>query len=252
MRTGTVVQGLWIGPRLSTMEYLSNRSFMQNGHPYRLYVYDPVQNVPTGATLMPADAILPREKIFRYRDYDSYAGFANLFAYKVLLEQGGYWADCDMICLRPLDLASPYVFPAERAQDGSLRVNNCIMKTPAHSDMMAWAYEIAARQDVSTLEWNQTGPLLITQLIAALRLQEHVVPPRVFCPIDHWRWRDAISGRLPRQLLVRLMLARGARGVHLWNEMWRRHDTDKDGTYHPRSLYETLKRRYLTEGSSSR
>jgi len=34
-------------------------------------------------------------------------------------------------------------------------------------------------------------------------------------------------------------------GIHLWNEMWRRADRDKDRSYHPDCLYERLKRRYL-------
>jgi hypothetical protein len=33
--------------------------------------------------------------------------------------------------------------------------------------------------------------------------------------------------------------------VHLWNEMWRRNQRDKDETYDPGCLYEQLKRRYL-------
>ena len=34
-------------------------------------------------------------------------------------------------------------------------------------------------------------------------------------------------------------------GVHLWNEMWRREGADKDGQYHPDTLYEQFKKKYL-------
>jgi len=229
------------------MERLSIRSFLQNGHPYHLYVYDPVEGVPAGATIRPADEILPRERIFKYREYDSYAGFANLFAYKVLLEQGGYWADCDMICLQPLDTAAPYVFPAERARDGPFLINNCLMKVPVGCEMMRRAYETAAVKDITRLRWQETGPRLISRLVDDLHLHEYVSPPSIFCPIDFWRWYEAISGKLLRRLAVRLKMARGARGVHLWNEMWRRNNADKDRTYPPQSLYERLKRRYLRD-----
>jgi hypothetical protein len=33
--------------------------------------------------------------------------------------------------------------------------------------------------------------------------------------------------------------------IHLWNEMWRRNQQDKNHQYHPDCLYEQLKRKYL-------
>jgi hypothetical protein len=35
------------------------------------------------------------------------------------------------------------------------------------------------------------------------------------------------------------------RAVHLWHEAWRRVGLEKDKQYHPRCLYEKLKRRFL-------
>jgi hypothetical protein len=227
------------------MERLSIQSFLANGHPYHLYVYDSVDGVPEGAVLKAAAEILPREAIFKYWEHDSYAGFSNNFSYKLLLERGGYWADCDMVCLRPLDSTSPYVFSSERSPEGPPLVNHGMLKVPAGSEMMRRAYEIAASKDITTLEWGQTGPRLITQLVEELDLQRYVAHPSVFCPIDYWRWSDVIGGQSLKRLRARLRISRRTRAVHLWNEMWRRHDADKDRQYHPRSLYEALKRRYL-------
>ncbi len=244
MGGGDVIQGLWIGPRLSTMERLSIQSFLTNGHAYHLYVYDPVGGVPKGAVLKAAAEILPREAIFKYRDYYSYAGFSNIFSYKLLLQQGGYWADCDMVCLRPLDSTPPYLFPTQRSREGPPLVNHCLLKVPAGSEMMRRAYNIAATKDITTLEWGQTGPALITRLVQELDLQRYVAPPSVFCPIDFWRWSDVIGARLWKRLRARLRISRSTCAIHLWNEMWRRYNVDKDRQYHPRSLYEALKRRY--------
>jgi mannosyltransferase OCH1-like enzyme len=36
--------------------------------------------------------------IFHYTDCGSYAGFADHFRYKLLLEKGGWWPDLDMPC----------------------------------------------------------------------------------------------------------------------------------------------------------
>jgi hypothetical protein len=84
-----VIQGLWIGPELSVMEQLSITSFLRNGHEYHLYVYDEVKHIPDGTVIKKADDILPPSRIFKYKDRPSYAGFANFFRYKLLLERGG-------------------------------------------------------------------------------------------------------------------------------------------------------------------
>ena len=247
--TREIVRGLWIGPRLSSLEQLSIRSFLQNGHPYHLYAYDPVEAVPEGTTVLRAEDVLPRGRIFRYGSAASYAGFANLFAYKVLLDRGGYWTDCDMVCLRPLSFAAPYVLPAERGERGSPVVNNCIIKSPAGSEFMRRACEFADGKRGEELRWGETGPQLITRLVRELGLQQYVAPPVVFCPIDHWEWWRAISGTLASRVRLRLLITRRTHAVHLWNERWRRNHADKDATYPPRSLYARLQARYPPTGA---
>src|SRR5438105_1989553 len=91
--TGEVIQGLWVGERLSVMERLSIASFLHHGHAYHLYTYGPVAGLPAGAVRQDARAILPESMIFQYRDHASYAGFSNYFRYKLLLERGGWWVD---------------------------------------------------------------------------------------------------------------------------------------------------------------
>jgi hypothetical protein len=80
------IQSLWIGGALSPMEQLSIASFLHHGHAFDLYVYDEVTNVPIGTTLRDANEILPRDRIFRYREHDTVSGFSNYFRYRMLLE----------------------------------------------------------------------------------------------------------------------------------------------------------------------
>src|SRR5215213_329764 len=105
-----LLQTLWIGPRLSAMEQLSIQSFLRHGHELHLYTYGDVEGVPRGTVLRDANEILPRERIFVYRDFPSVSGFSNFFRYKLLLERGGWWVDADMVCVRPFDFDSPHVF----------------------------------------------------------------------------------------------------------------------------------------------
>jgi hypothetical protein len=43
-----LIQSLWIGPELSRLEQLSIASFLKNGHPYELHVYDELPGIPAG------------------------------------------------------------------------------------------------------------------------------------------------------------------------------------------------------------
>jgi hypothetical protein len=105
-----VIQSLWVGGRLSTMEQLCIRSFQAHGHEFVLYVYEATEGVPPGTVVMDANTIIPASRIFTYREHQTYAGFANFFRYKLLLERGGWFVDADMVCLRPFGFDDDYVF----------------------------------------------------------------------------------------------------------------------------------------------
>ena len=49
--SSNIIQSLWIGNNLSDMEQLCIQSFLDNGHEYHLYVYEPIQNIPHGSLL---------------------------------------------------------------------------------------------------------------------------------------------------------------------------------------------------------
>jgi hypothetical protein len=233
------IQGLWVGPSLSTMERVSISSFLANGHDYHLYVYDDVAGTPPGTTLKDASEILPPSQIFLYREHKSYAGFANFFRYKLLLERGGWWMDTDVICLQPVVLNSPYAFATERDTDGRSFVTSGIIKAPQDSELMERAWNICKSKRPEDLKWGETGPSLMHNLVLRSGLCEYIQDHDVFCPIDSARWFDAV---LPGR---RLSFGVQSLTVHLWNEFWRRMKLDKDESYPPSSLYEQLKQRYL-------
>src|SRR4051794_6165389 len=107
------IQSLWIGERLSAMERLCISSFLQHGHPYDLYVYRDIAGIPLGTVVLDGNQILPASRIFTYTEHQTYAGFANFFRYKLLLEKGGWFVDADTICLRPFHFRDDYVFSSE-------------------------------------------------------------------------------------------------------------------------------------------
>jgi mannosyltransferase OCH1-like enzyme len=88
-----------------------------------------------------ASEILPAARIFKYREYDTYAGFANFFRYKLLLERGGWWVDLDVVCLKSFRFLSEYVFASE-IDTGVAKITNCVMRTPAGSQILKHAWQI--------------------------------------------------------------------------------------------------------------
>lgn len=234
-----VIQGLWIGAELSVMERVSLASFLASGHEYHLYVYDEVRRIPEGVVVKDAGEILPASSVFEYSEFKSYAGFSNFFRYKLLLERGGWWADADLVCLRPFDFQEEYVFSSELGRDGSEVVNAGVLKSPAGSEAMAFAWETCRAKDTAALVWGETGPRLVAETVRRFSLERCVQPYHVFCPVTLVEWEKMLEPR------AAWAFDETTRAVHLWNEAWRRTGRDKNARYHPDCLYEQFKRRFL-------
>jgi mannosyltransferase OCH1-like enzyme len=233
-----IVQGLWIGPELSVMERLSIASFLTNGHGYHLYVYDDVRHIPEGAVVRDANEILPSSMVFQYKHSKSYAGFANFFRYKLLLEKGGWWVDLDVICLRPFSFPEEYVFSSEI--DKNVQVaNSGVIKAPVASDAMEYAWRTCISKDTEQIRWGETGPRLTGEAIRLFSLEKYIKPFNVFCPLGYLDWAKVLDPD------ANLSFDQTTYAIHLWNEMWRRENRDKNNQYHPDCLYERLKRKYL-------
>ena len=237
-----VIQGLWIGAELSAMEQLSVSSFLSNGHEYHLYVYDAVRNVPAGTLVRDAGEILPASSIFQYRRQASYAGFANFFRYKLLLERGGWWVDTDVVCLKPFDFADEHVFATEMCRGEEVTTSG-IIKAPAGSPAMAYAWGVCQKKNPRELVWGETGPRLMGEAVGKFSLGRFQRPSEVFCPLDYSSWHRVLEPGFETGF------GETTRAVHLWNEMWREAGQDKNAEYDPACLYERLKRKYLSRES---
>src|SRR5215210_7234371 len=187
-----VIQGLWIGAELSVMERMSITSFLINGHEYHLYVYDDVKNVPRGASLIDAGQVLPASMIFEYRDFKSYSGFSNFFRSKLLLEKGGWWVDTDIVCIKPFDFPEDYVFSSEM-NSAVEHITSGVIKAPAASPVMFYAWEVCRKKDPQKIAWGETGPRLVAEAVEHFSLEEFVKPYRVFCPVGFMDWKNVLE-----------------------------------------------------------
>ena len=226
------------------MEKMCIISFLKNGHSFHLYTYGDVKGIPKGTMIKDANKIIPSNMIFKYKDHDSYAGFSNLFRYKLLLEKGNYWVDTDITCLQPLDSSEDYIFATERLSspldENKIQANCCLMKVPAGSDIMKYCLEEAIIKDNHTLKWGDTGPRLLSNAITKLNMESHLATPKEYCPINWWEWSQVIDDTIDKKMIS------NSKTIHLWNEMWRRNKADKSRKYDNNSIFEWLKKRYLT------
>ena len=221
------------------MEKLSITSFLDNGHEYHLYVYDDLPNVPAGTIIKDGNEILPASAIFQYKDRPSYAAFSNFFRYKLLLERGGWWVDSDTVCLRPFDFAEDYVFSSQKNQNGEVP-NVGALKVPNDSGAMAYAWQVCQTKNPIELVWGEVGPRLIHEVVTRYGLERYLQPHYIFCPVSWEEWHKLLEPYVAG-------IHEQAYEVHLWNEMWRLNNQDKEGSYHPECIYEQLKTRYLAD-----
>jgi mannosyltransferase OCH1-like enzyme len=224
---------------LSVLERLSISSFLSNGHEYHLYVYGDVRNIPEKTVVKDGNEVLPASMIFQYARGKSYAGFSNFFRYKLLSERGGWWADADIICLKPFDFTGAYVFSSEMDEGREVTASS-VIKTPPGSDVMAYAWEVCRRKEPQELRWGETGPRLLGEAVRKFSLEGFREPHQAFCPISFAEWEDILKPG------VNWEFSPATYAIHAWNEMWRRAGRDKNGQYHPSCLYDRLKGRYLS------
>ena len=83
-----VVQSLWVGNRLSRMEYYSIKSFLKLGYIFHLYTYEKVKNVPKGTIIKDGNSVMPIKEIFSLKK--SFLPFSDIWRYKLLYDKGGY------------------------------------------------------------------------------------------------------------------------------------------------------------------
>lgn len=230
------VQTVWVGP-LTTLERVALASYVAHKHEVHLYTYAPV-DAPPGVCVLDGREILPESEIFTYAG-ESYAGFADMFRWKLLLERGGWWVDTDTICLRALNFPADYVFSSGCTwPDGTNRPNNAAVKMPAGCPAAQYGWEECQKVDRANLRWGQIGPALAVDAVNIFDLKAFVVDWHTFCPVEGQDWHKLIDPAAAWDLTK-------SYAVHFWNELWRRAGQDKDAEYPAGCLYEALKECYL-------
>ena len=105
------IGALWMEGRLSFLEQLCLKSFVDAGHHVVLYHYGPLFGVPDGIELKDANAVLPRTNFLKHERTGSPALHSDLFRYK-MLEQNDcmIWADTDAYCVKTFETQNGHFY----------------------------------------------------------------------------------------------------------------------------------------------
>lgn len=231
------VQSLWIGPKLSLIEQLCIKSFLANGNPFHLYVYDNVEGIPEGTTVLDANEVLPESQIFTSHS-GSVAHFADWWRWTLLEKKGGIWVDMDMIALKAFDFSDDVVF----GKESDVTANVSVLKFPASHpicthmkkacenpnafqpyDNMKWkiykSYRYFTGNSRSNTRWGETGgPIGFTKTLIHYNMFNLAKPYFYFFPIYPLNWRS-IYDESYQDIQEPL---NNSYGVHIWNEFIRR------------------------------
>lgn len=239
IESNKIIKSLWLGNRLSNMERLTIKSFLDCGHVFHLYCYDEIKNLPSGTVLMDANKIISKEQIF-LDSAGGYASFSDLFRYKLLFDLGGWWVDMDVACLKFLDFEDDYCFSSELFDNGNQSmISNFIIKAPKGADFLLEIlnYILPILESSDHIAWGEFGPKLLSHALKTYDCKSYIRPTEVFCPINWSEISKFIS-------FSNIQISESCYCVHFWNEIWRRGNLDKDSIYHADSLYEQLKRKF--------
>jgi mannosyltransferase OCH1-like enzyme len=187
-----IVHQIWLGakPPLPWLDQV-RRAYEAAGWSYRLWTD---RNRPT----------LRNEA--QFRAIRELCGKADILRYELLLDQGGLYvdADCEPISLAPDTLLRPRgwaAYESEQARPGL--VGNSVLASPAGGELMgAMVAAIAAIEPArinSLPAWQQTGPRLLTERIAAMRQPQRpaVAPSWLIYPQHHSGLNQLPAGCVP-------------------------------------------------------
>ena len=248
-----IVQSLWVGPRLSRLEYYSIKSFLKLGFVFHLYTYEKVKNIPKGTIIKDANEIMRSKEIFDLKS--TYLPFSDIWRYKMLHDKGNYWVDLDMIAIKMFDFKEDYVFSSERTiQEGayksrSKKVPNIgVLKAPKGSQFYLEAYN-------KCLEFNKDHKnedklkymKMLRALIKKHNMEKYVKEPKLFCNLDWWHSREAfeVHTKYPKKYGVPApsikSMFKGPYTVHFWRDrITKKYGLKLDDIYDAECLWEKM------------
>lgn len=237
------IASLWIGPRLSWLEQLCLKSFVDAGHRVTLFSYDKVEGVPDGVHTEDANTFLPATEFVRHARTGSPAYHADVFRLRMIRDSNLTWVDTDAYCVKPFTIAR-HGHLHGWISDNVPQINNGVLKLPKKSktlkamlDFTADEYPIppwfsdekqAQLRDlkeagrgvhVSLLPWGVWGPNALTHFLHETGEVKYSQPGPVLYPIPFSHKRSLLKPG--RRHLAEGWVTDDTMSIHFWGRRFR-------------------------------
>ena len=203
-----IVNMFWHGSVLPPYAGFCMRSFIDRGHTIRLFTYGPLE-LPTGVMRADAGCILNSDELPRYH---SIAAFSDAFRYELLLKEGGWWVDVDVVCLTDTLPEASYAW----AEQEPGVVNGAILKFPKGDAILA-QLAAAARELSSRTKWGAIGPSLMSSVLHGCNPLDRAGSTSEFYPLH---WLEAPQFLLPEHKSDILRRIEHSMFLHLWSHVF--------------------------------
>lgn len=234
-RVETLLNTLWIGPRLSSIHLACLLSAVRAGHKVRLFCYSPPENLPGEIETANAEDVLPEAEIMRHRNSGSPSLSSNRFRYLLFDRELGPWIDTDVFILKPLTSRNGYMMAWQddeligsavlQLPRGKLTDSLCDFTSQSHP-IPFWYPPVhkcwlRARQAAGfplaagDYRWGIYGPHLLTNSVRLHNLEGSAEAPGRYYPVS---WRDAGSLYCQEGNILD-NLPETTEAVHLWHHM---------------------------------
>jgi len=222
----------WHGSSLSLYERCCISSFVHHGFHVRVHSFNKNLNVPNGAVLCDAAIFADIKDIDKFTQGGKtgcLAAFSDLFRYKLLSSEPGWWFDTDVFCLKS---ASDFDSLAEASKNvlvgcQSENVINGAVLLIKEKNVANEILKIAESKG-NNFAWGEIGPSLLTKFISENEKSSSVLSPKYFYPIpfEMVEKTDVIFDE--KGFSICKKMTSEAYCIHLWNEAINRKKIPKE------------------------
>lgn len=203
------------------------RSFIRYNFDVNVWSYQSL-DLPEGARLRDASEILPISELNTFKVWSPEAnayvevgginsGFSDLFRYNLLMREGGWWFDADVVCLRDQSEFAPLLKDKHiiAGMEDLNNANGAILSFPSkETNALALQKCIDLCNSTRDLPWGAVGPGLITSFVIEQNLQHEVYDKYTFYPVD---WNEIPYYFDPSLREHTEQVCHRAYTTHLWN-----------------------------------
>ena len=236
---------LWISEKdeaIPPLVYLSLKSMVLTGHEVIIYTYTKLSNIPDGVKVMDANEIMDKSKIFRYKDTQSFSGFANLFRLKRLYELGGTWLDLDILLIKNISCLDDIIICSEPQKEFYLHTNNAFIRFPKEDPCVKAMLDYAEMRG-SDVSHGETGPKLVSKMLKN-DFKDYNKYLKSFSLNNLLRWQDLEDyDKSPNEVLNKVNREE-VYGFHVVNTFFNQSTMDN-----PKGLFKLLEKSILNSNS---